>query len=206
MKGEDHYTFAGEIPWCDTFSHNWLNTVDFVTGTTKVRVSANSPRYRLRVILDSGFPRSTVGLPKRPEFELVNIYKKIPVYVPIRKNSFSVNGSAGRTSCIVPAKELADLFGLWLKLPSWNMYDRSGRICSVVTAEGGLADYESHLFFRQELIDELLSSQNLALVWVVWGERQHLGERHATTTAPHAGYKYFQQVYRYNSGQVSRVK
>lgn len=205
-EGEDHYTFAGEVPWCDTFSHNFLSTVDFVTGTTTVKVPANDPRYRLRVTLDFGISKRTIGPRKRPEFEQVNIYKRIPVYVPILKNGFSVSGSAGRTGCVVPAKELADLFRLWLNLPSWNMYDSSGKICSIVTADGGLGDYEGHLFFRKELIDELLSSQNLALVWVVWGERQHFGERHSMTTAPSHGYKYFQQVYRYNGGQVERVK
>jgi hypothetical protein len=202
---EDHYTFAGEVPWCDTFSHNCLETVDFVTGTTTVKVSASDPRYNLRVFLDFGNSRRTIEPPKRPKFEQVNVYKKIPVYVPIRRNGLSVSGSAGRTSCTVPAKELAELFRLWLNVPSWNMYDESGKACSIVTAAGELRDYESLLYFRKGLIDELLSSQNLALVWVVWGERQHFGERHGMTTAPSAGYKYFRQVYRYSGGLVEKV-
>ena len=81
------------------------------------------------------------------------------------------------------------------------MYDQSGRLCTITTAEGEYSEYERHLFFRKDLIDEFLTSQNLALVWVVWGERQHFGERNASTDAPSHGYKYFQQVYRYRNGR-----
>ena len=49
------------------------------------------------------------------------------------------------------------------------MYDDSGKQCTIVTDGGGFADHERHFFLRQELVDDLLSSQELALLWVVWG-------------------------------------
>jgi hypothetical protein len=202
---EDHYTFAGEVPWCDTFPRNELQTVDFVTGKTRVKVDPNDPRYKWRFVMKVGDSERALGPSELPEFEEVNLYRKIPVYVPIRNNSFTPSGAVQRTSCIVPTKELADLFHLWLDLPSWNLHDQSGRSCSVVATAGSLGDYEQYLFFRKELVDKLLSSQNLALVWAVWGERQHFGGRHAMTNAPSHGYRYFQQVYRYRHGRPERV-
>lgn len=205
-SAQDHYTFAGEIPWCDTFPHNELSTVDFITGKVKVKGSPNDPRYSLRIILDFGDSKQTVESEKPPEFEEINKYRRIVVYVPIRENSFSSGGGIERPSGVVPAKELADHFGLWPRLPSWEMHDQSGRRCSIVLSDGKFFDYERHLFLRKELIDNLLSSQKLALVWVAWGERQHFNQRHAMTNAQSHGYRYFQQVYRYTrQGHVKSV-
>lgn len=203
---ENHYTFAGEIPWCDTFPRSDLRTVNFVIGSTKVKVSPNDPRYNLRFILNFGGLQKAIGPGAPPEFEQVDVYRKIPVYVPMWRSSFSSTGSIERPSCVVPAKELAELFHLWLSLPTWSMYDQSGKLCSIATGYAGKdSNYEHHLFFRKELIDELLESQNLALVWAVWGERQHFGERHAMTNAPSHGYKQFIQLYRYRGGHPRRI-
>jgi hypothetical protein len=200
---EDHYTFAGEIPWCDTFPHGYLNTVDFVTGTADVKVSPRDPCYDLRIIVSLAGSKRTIGPTRAPKFERVNLYKRIAVYAPVRENRFSSSRSMERPSSLVPGKELADLFRLWLNLPTWNTYDQSGRLCSIATGDGSLSDYEEYLFFRKDLIDELLASQSLGLVWVIWGERQHFGGRHASTKAPSDGYKYFQQLYRYVRGNPS---
>jgi hypothetical protein len=171
-----------------------------------VKVSPTDPRYNLRIILDFGDSKQTVGPEKPPEFEEINQYKKIVVCVPIRENSFSSEGGIERPNGVVPAKQLANHFGLWPKLPSWEMHDQSGRRCSVVLSDGEFFDYERHLFLRKELIDNLLSSQRLALVWVAWGERQHFSHRHAMTNAQSHGYRYFQQVYRYTRwGRVKSV-
>jgi hypothetical protein len=200
--GEDHYTFAGEIPWCETFSHNELCTIDFTVGKVEVPVSPNDPRY-IRVLLRIGDIEQTIGPTNPPQFEQVNVYKRIPVYVPVRQTNFPSSGKIERPSCTVPAKELADYFRLWLNLPSWNMHDPSGRQCSIAVSRGAgeFVDYEHHLFFRKELMDEFLAKQHLALVWVVWGERQHFSERRDHSY----GYKYFRQVYRYVKGRARCV-
>jgi hypothetical protein len=204
-ESEDHYTFLGEVPWCDTSLYSEIKGVDFAIGKARVKVSPNDPRYAMRIVLNFGNSKRAIGPKKRPAFEKVNIYRKIGVYVPIRQNSFSPGGSINRPSCVIPTKEIAEYFRLWLNLPTWDMHDPSGRRCSMTVADGAYGDYERHLFFRKELLDDLLSSQHLAMVWVVWGERQHFGERHAMTNAPSHGYKYFQQAYRYVHGQPKRV-
>ena len=204
--GEEHYTFAGEIPWSETFPYSELSTVTFVVAKTKVKVSPTDPRYNIRVIFDIGGTKRTIEPRKPPEFEEVEQFKRIGVYVPVRRSSFSSNEGIERPSCVVPTKELAKYFRLWLNLPAWDMYNDSGKQCTIVTDGGGFADHERHFFLRQELVDDLLSSQELALLWVVWGERQHFVSWRAMTNAPSAGYKYFRQIYRYTRrGQIQRV-
>ena len=127
------------------------------------------------------------------------------VYIPIRRSSFSSNEGIERPSCVVPTKELSKYFRLWLNLPRCDMYDDSGKQCTIVTDAGEFANHERHFFLRQGLVDKLLSSHKLTLQWVVWGERQHFVS-YATTDAPSAGYKYFRQIYRYKQrGQIQRV-
>jgi len=201
---EDDLIFAGEVPWCDTFPHNEIRTIDFVIGRTTVRVSPNDPRYSLRVALILGRSTQLVRPAEPPKFEEVNVYKRIPVYVPVRRNRFSSPEGIERPSCLVPAKVLTNCFRLWLGLPTWNMYDQSGRLCTIATAEGTEPGYERYLFIRQDLIDAFLAKQNLALVWVAWGERQHYPLPRPTAQSDYAGYKYFHQVYRYTRSGPKR--
>jgi hypothetical protein len=202
---EDHYTFAGEVPWCDTFPHNELRTIDFVIGKTTVKVSPKDPRYNLRIALMLGRSTRLIGPTKPPKFEEVSVYKRIPIYVPVRRSEFSSSGSVERPGCRVPAKVLTDCFGLWLNLPTWNMYDQSGRLCTIATAEGSTPGYERYLYIKQDLIDAFLAKQKLAIVWVAWGERQHYPVRHSSADTNSPGYKYFHQVYRYSPTGPKRV-
>ena len=142
--------------------------------------------------------------PKYHDSNRLMCTRRIPVYVPVRQTNFSSAGKIERPSCTVPAKELANYFRLWLNLPAWNMHDPSGRQCSIAVSSrtGEFLDYEHQLFFRKELMDEFLAKQHLALVWVVWGERQHFPERHDRSH----GYRYFRQVYQYIKGRTKRVE
>jgi hypothetical protein len=203
--GEDHYTFAGEIPWCDSFSNGFVSTVDFVVGWKTLPVKADDPRY-LRFVVNVGGVEHIIGPPKVPKFERVPVYKRIAVYVPSQKNNSPSGAGIERPGCVVLSKELANHFKLSLDLPGWDMIDDSGQRCSIVADVGEYWDYERLLFIREDLIDSLLKSQNLGLVWVVWGERQHFSTRLANENKRSAGYKYFQQLYRYvGKGRVTRV-
>jgi hypothetical protein len=203
---EDDLIFAGEVPWCDTFPHNEIGTIDLVIGKTTVRVSANDPRYSLPIALVLGRSTQLRGPTKPPKIEQVNVYKKIPVYVPVRRNRFSSSGGIERPSGLVPAKVLTDYFRLYLALPTWNMYDQSGRLCTIATAEGTRPGYERYLFIKQDLIDAFLAKQNLALVWVAWGERQHYPMPHTAAHSGYPGYKYFHQAYHYTRRGPKRYK
>lgn len=203
---DDHYTFLGEIPWSDTFSRSAITSIDFVIRNKRIRAVPSDPHFALNVILDFGTSKHTIRSPKGPVFERVNVYRKIPVYLPVRQKSFAPHAGVESAGCLVPAKEIAELFGLWVGLPNCNFRDQTGNICSIVTRDGTLGDYESHLYLKQDLVDRLLSSQELSLVWVVWGERQHLTSHFAPTNTPSHGYRVFQQAYRYRDGSIVQIK
>jgi hypothetical protein len=105
----------------------------------------------------------------------------------------------------VPGKYLAKHFGLWLDLPTWDMRDKDGTLCSIATTAGESSEYEHLLFLKQDLLDGLLASQQLALCWDVWGERQHFGERHTKTNSPSHGYEFFRQIYRYSDRKITKL-
>jgi hypothetical protein len=108
-----------------------------------------------------------------------------------------------RPNSEVPAKWLIDFCDLRIDLPSWHMVDQEGRICSISTTIGEYTDHEHHLFFRKELIEGVLDSQRLSLVWVAWGERQHFSRR--TFASGQGGYKYFQQIFKYADGLAIHI-
>jgi hypothetical protein len=201
---DDHYTFAGEVSWCDTFPYSLLRTADFVVGKTRVKVREDDPRYGISFSFESDGETHVIRS-MRPEYEDVNEYIRIPLYSPVRWNSFSSTSAIERPSCLVPPKEIAERLQLWLDLPTWDTRDPSHRLCSITSGRGAYWDYEGHLFFRKELLDPLLRSDKLALVWVVSGERQHFSERHSMTNAPSHGYKHFQQIYSYIRGKPRRI-
>lgn len=196
---EDHHVFAGEMPWCDTFPQDLLRTVDFEVGRKKRKISSNNPFPR--IVFNIGGKKLTIP-PHRSSFEEVPIYKSIPVFIPVRQNDFSSNGHTKRPRAVVPAKWLMEYGRLRIDLPSWNMVDPQGQTCSISTATNNLVDSEHHLFLRKELIDKLLESQSLSLIWVVWGERLHFSTRRFIDDRHSAGFKYFQQVYRYADGEA----
>jgi hypothetical protein len=201
---EDDLIFAGEVPWRDTFPHNALSTVDFVIGKARVKVSAKDPRHNLRAALLLGRLAPLAGPGRPPRFDYVNVYERIPVYVPVRRNRFPSHAGTERPSCLVPAKVLTSCFRLWLALPTWNMFDQSGRLCTIATAEGSEPSHERYLFVKRDLIDTFLAKQNLALVWVAWGERQHYPLPQTPTGSDYLGYKYFHRVYRHTRSGPKR--
>lgn len=202
---DDHTVFAGEIPWSHMFRPDTLDTIDFVTGTVRKKVSKNDPRYNLTFVVDFEETKHVIGPTEPPAFEEVSVYKRIPVYIPVRGSSFSTHGPIERPTIHVPGKYIAQHFGLWLDLPTGVMRGASGNPCSISTAAGKFSDYERYLFIKKELIDQLLTSQQLTLFWFVRGERQHWGERHFRSTATSHGYKDYHQLYQYVQGKPLRA-
>lgn len=95
---QEETTFAGEVPWCDTFRHTELSTLDSVVGKQRVPVSPADLRYKLRLVFNSGGVEDTVSLPKPPEFEEVDIRRRIAAYLPMRRTSFTSAAGIDRPS------------------------------------------------------------------------------------------------------------
>jgi hypothetical protein len=197
-----------------------LNLDDRVLGTLREffdLLGSNDAAFRLVAgELDRSFDRraveraaerarvTTLHEQEGPGFEVVNVYGSIPVYAPVHRNCLTSAAGIDRPSAVVPSKEFVNEFKLWVDLPSWNMRNENGLLPSVYLDAGNTGNSEHHLFLRQELIERLLSSQELSVVWIVWGERQHYSEdRSKLKKSP--GYQYFRQVFRYRNGSAIRV-
>ncbi|MEM5787674.1 MAG: hypothetical protein AAGU11_10165 [Syntrophobacteraceae bacterium] len=158
---EDYYTFAGEIPWCETYPEN---------GSTELSLPAG---YRIKKVphselhLERGgkelneeeteiFLKKIHDLREEPEHEqaLLNllsmeefsvrknhkytrlrepIFKKIPVVIPVRVNNWEGyhSGVNPGQHTVTPAREISEAFGLSLRVPSWDMYDEQGDLASI---------------------------------------------------------------------------
>ena len=139
----DRYLFAGEIPWSPLFP---------VNGWVDVHVTARRPDEPL----DCHEPGPT------------------RVLLPVRQHGWETyhSGANDPAGAYVPARELAEPLGLWLRLPSWDFHDATGgRVTRLLVAGTGVNDREKLLYMRQDALDRVLAGQGLGLVWGVWGER-----------------------------------
>lgn len=201
----DNRTFMGEVPWCSTFPYSEWENVDFVVGKKRVRIKPDDPR---RVFANSfaEFSWREGATSRLPTFEMVNIVEEVPVYIPARMNNFATNPGSEHQAGAVPAKEWMEFFGLRLDLPSWNSRDDNDKLHSITTYRGDFPNGEHYLYFLKKSADDLLEAKNLALAWVIWGERQHYSERHSSGSKQSHGYKYFQRAYVYRNGRIKLLK
>jgi hypothetical protein len=80
------------------------------------------------------------------------------------------------------------------------MYDAAGRRVSITTALGDIANRETTVYMRQELLEAYLAENSLTLVWIVWGERQRL-----TPGGMNAAYKHYKRLYSWQNGAVKKL-
>ena len=198
---EDHYTFAGEIPWSGTYPQTELDTVPFVVGTT-TRPMPKTPAFTINFV---GPDKKVSGTKKftLPEFQTVNLYKRIAYYSPVRDSQLS-SGTLPRPSSTVLSKEVALAMNLWLDLPSWNMRDGVGQLATLSLAGGEYWTREHYLYIRKDVLDEFLNPA-LCLAWMVLGERQHYGDRHVNTQEESFGYRQYRALYIYQHGRAVEV-
>jgi len=158
---EDYYTYAGEIPWCDTFPNNGNDEMELVVKTKReIR--------RVTKRTESGF------IFEEQEVEIPAETRKITVFVPVRYNcyeSYHSEVNPGR-SVLVPARELSDFLELCSQPQTFDMYEKDGRKASI-TVKCGKPYHDSQLIFlRQDLLDRFLEERDLSLVWAIEGERR----------------------------------
>lgn len=179
---EDHYTFAGEVPWCNSFSKNGIDTLEY----------------------------SSIKAPKSDIWGYPIKDKSISVLVPVRYNSWEFYHSMVNPgqSVEVPAREISEEFGLWIKLPKWDMYDKEGKIASISTDWGeSFKNHQTFVYLRKDLFDEYLKKHGMKIVWIVWGEREiRSDERWDYEKKGFPAYRKFYKVYTYERGKAKLVK
>lgn len=203
---EDFYTYAGEIPWCETFHKNGLSELTLISGTKIERIPVKkvgrlkdgtllSEGELLLRLMQSVRVTTAQSINSEEDFEKMLESKGIEsvdiiveedhevtetatysVLVPARFFSWeshhsSVNQADG---AMVPAKEMSLFFDLCSRPQTFNMYQKNGALASVSTQWGEpfSRNRQYLLYLRQDLLDVYLEKNDLALVWILWGERR----------------------------------
>lgn len=195
---EDYYTYAGEIPWSETFPYNGRTMIGFVVSSRTER----APERGVAKLKD-GTVLTTIELlalllkvPQKTEeaveaflneegIELVETKicrdKEIEeetsfeVLIPVRYYNWETyHSTVNRASpAMVPAKELAEALGLCSKPQTFNLYEEHGKPASITLRWGEPWHTEHRLtYIRQDLIECYLKDNNVELIWAIRGERQ----------------------------------
>ena len=194
---EDYRTFAGEIPWCNTYLPNKWEESGFLIGTSLV------PTERLE-LLRNGEPLFFME-----EFEVWNIIqdlienedtegfetllsehnleiriktdeieqwerKEFEVLVPVRKNYWEESCSVviPQRTITLPAREIAEYLCLCGQPQSFDLFEKDGRRASMTFRCGEeWGEKQDFTYLRSDLLERYLSEIEGELIWVIWGEQ-----------------------------------
>ena len=146
---EDHYTYAGEIPWSPQFA----TTLRRRGGRSKRRLERMFGRWA------RGRDRGGVSV-------------EVPAHEYSWGHSYSaLNEGAGAR---VPTPSLCEALGLVNHARTLNLYDAHGRRATLyrpLKQRGDMQGRGSLLYIRTGLLRRYLRLTDQRLVWMVWGER-----------------------------------
>jgi len=204
-KPEVIYTFAGEIPWCDTFPKNDLSEFSFVLREETVKVQAIQKELYLdgeklgwtqidlirrlafgdtagvtkgqQRINDEDLDRIEVReVPVEVE-EVIKEYVKFNVLIPVCdfgwEGYHTAASDAGHATTL--AKEFTSDLELIGQPQTFDMYTKGGVQATLNISSPG-DDFNNHhemFFIREDLLKMYLEKNDLALIWVIWGEREY---------------------------------
>ncbi|WP_263808612.1 hypothetical protein [Salinibacter sp.] len=196
-----NYTFAGEVPWADTFPENSEIKVGEVHNrrtysierkeevssiTFQVPESVSEDNESCEREYDNvegsdeqvGLTELEFEIPTRREWKIeCKTYTR--VLVPIWRNEWEdyhneINQGARGD---VPARQLTDALGLVSQPQTYDLYDPSGRRASVAThlesEHNEVKRSQRFLFIRKDLLDRYLKKTDQELLIWVAGERQY---------------------------------
>ncbi len=149
-EGSDYYTFAGEIPWCDTFARAW-------------------------VAVDSDVPHlDIVELADGREIEV-----EIPVHRYSWESYHSVTNEAGGFPVPARAISThLGLLGGDRRLDLFDQAGREASL--VYRAPHGFRDSSELVYLREDLLLDYCTATGREFGWIVWGERElhHVAHGH----------------------------
>ena len=212
---EDYYTYAGEVPWCDTYPENSCEDIQIEIGKVLV------PEQRVKLL------RNDKPIPSEEIYELRNSitdllekedeetlkawlrkrnldiaieigeveeteYKTFEVLVPVRENNWEDHRSAinSNRSVAIPSRQIAEALGLCGQPQSFDLFQKeSGKRASITFRYGeGWGEMQRFTYLRQDLLERYLAETGSELIWIIWGERRQVSQN------PDASYKYFHEV------------
>jgi hypothetical protein len=206
----DYNTFAGEIPWCETFPiYTYKEDIEIPTGEkVVVKEEIKTPNRVLIVRLgdkELKFPDYSDEVLQKGYIEREE-EKRLTFEVELPVRSFS--WSSGRSfvnpghGAYVPTREISEHLKLSSRPQTFDMYDYKGRIASVSLDSGDLW-HSGHkvIYLRQDLLDKYLQDKGKTLIWVIWGERRFKSKEEGelkSFSAKHSHYKVYRTTASYS--------
>ena len=213
----DLRTYAGEIPWCDTYPPNNWEEVPLKIGAVFVpeerieflRDGEPIPWYEEFEFRESIYNLIEQGNEKALQARLNELnleisittvevekpeHQAFKVLVPLRENYWEESCSAvipHRTVALL-AREIAETFSLYGRPQSFDLFEKDGKRASITFCYGEeWKDKQDFTYLREDLLERYLAETDAELIWVIWGERRQVSEN------PGAPYKYFHEVKAY---------
>ena len=219
---EDYRTYAGEIPWCDTYpANNWQEfsflvrkyTIpkkqfelsrggepislidDFELWDTTRKLIENDDKQRLNELRRERNLEIKIKTVDKEKFE----YKDFEVLVPVRYNCCEESRSAAnpRRSIALPNREISECLNLYKKPQSFDLFEKdSNRRASISFEYGDIwSNPQSFTYLRRDLLERFLAEIGGELIWVIWGNRLLVSENYD------GPYENFQEVKAYREIQ-----
>ena len=197
---EGYYTYAGEIPWCDTYPKNSWEELSLEIGS--VLVSREQP-----ILLRNGEPiseeemyeffGSIVDVIEAEDEEVIEArlreqdleftvetveveepeYQTFKILLPVRENSWEDSRSAivAARRVATPSREIADTFSLYGQPQSFDLFEKDGRRASITFRYGEGWGRNAEIYIFTERFIGTLFSENR------WGT--NLGNMGGTTAS-----------------------
>ncbi len=212
---EDYRTYAGEIPWSDTFPTNGWEEIsflvrkytipkkqfellrggepislidDFQLWDTARKLIENDDEKRLNEFLHE----SNLEITRKTVDEERLEHKDFEVLVPVRYNCWEESRSAAnpQRSIAVPTREISDCLNLYKKPQIFDLFEKDGKRRASISFEYGdiWSNTQNFTYLRRDLLERFLAEIGGELIWVIWGNRLQLSENYD------GAYKHFQDV------------
>ena len=218
----DYRTYAGEIPWCNTYPLNNWQELSFKTGSVLVpepKLVLERNGELLSEQAKEEFWDSIKDLTVEDNFETIvarlreqNIerkmkivkiekpqYQTIEVLVPVRESCWEESCSAANPyrSIALPSREITESLCLCGQSEGFDLFEKeNGRRASISFRYGEKWGSVQHFtYLRKDLLERYLAEIDGELIWVIWGNRCLVSQN------PGAPYKYFQEVKTYSDIQ-----
>ena len=216
---EDYYTYAGEIPWCDTYPKNSWEELSFEIGSVLVPIEQ-------LVLLRNGEPiseeeknefyGSIVDLIEVEDNEAIEArlceqgleasvetveveepeHQTFEVLFPVRENNWEDHRSAiiDSRNVAVLSRQIAEIFSLCGQPQSFDLFEKDGRRASITFRYGEKwGERQSFTYLREDLLKRYLAEINGELIWVIWGERYLVSQNEAALYKPFKKIKIYRQ-------------
>ncbi|HWZ23395.1 MAG TPA: ATP-binding protein [Cytophagaceae bacterium] len=183
----DYYTFAGEVPWCETYPYQrYKKEIEIPTGNKKIiheKIDTSKPslviKFRNKEIRMPNYSEEVLkkGFIEREEDERLIFNIELPVRTFGWESERSITNPGHGVR--IPTKEICEALQLSSRAQTFDMFDPSSRVASITRGFGDMYHNGQKItYLRKNLLDRYLKMKKLDLMWIISGERRFLSKDH----------------------------